>query len=113
MEERATDNGIQSYGHSPDNSARVNVKYYFTFPHNQAITQKTSFRDHEHRELHAERESYARWSDRRSSVWRNLRPACGGCHEVRQIGIEVELTILKSLLERTDELAAKDFVETI
>src|SRR6266404_3011621 len=27
---------------------------------NQAFTQKTSFRDHEHRELHAERESYAR-----------------------------------------------------
>src|SRR5882762_2516715 len=52
-------------------------------PTNQAITQKTSFRDHEHRELHAERESYARWTDRRSNVWRNLRPACGGCHEVR------------------------------
>jgi len=49
----------------------------------QAIIQKTSFRDHEPREVHAERESYARAIDRRPSVWRNLRPACGECHEVR------------------------------
>src|SRR6266852_6388774 len=66
----------------PSESAR-RADHFYEYATNQAITQKTSFRDHEHRELHAEREPYARSTDRRSSVWRNLRPACGGCHEVR------------------------------
>src|SRR6267378_2751995 len=38
-------------------------RHFSEYPTNQATTQKTSFRDHEHRELHAERESYARWTD--------------------------------------------------